>query len=373
MQWEDLPAVIDDWTLKAAAVGYDLRQHAAGVITGTHVGYYYDPCSDRVGVYAPQASAADAARVKAAAARVGEPLFLSYQQLADPAGTWVKVAYSQALRRAGELGNFFPGQFPGGIPNSPSPVAAMLTSGLIGAGLGWGGGKLLGKLLPNGYGDNLGRTGAVLGAALGATPGLAWGGTNKLIGRPFNDPALLDSPPGAEPINSPLAIDGGNMVLPARTDGDPLADLKTQIGKTVLPRKFAADVELCGWYKEAAAKAAAAFGEPDRTAPSPLDVNIDAVGRTLWQTGASPSLAGTTMGALYAAQQLPDVGSRPGLVTAHQLGQLAQAAAGDYARGLVVGAALNTVVGTPHRAGVFGLGNLALGVIGTVVPKLFGG
>ena len=52
---------------------------------------------------------------------------------------WVKVAYSPTLHRAGELLNFFPGQYPGGVPNSPSPLAAMLTSGLLGAGLGWAG------------------------------------------------------------------------------------------------------------------------------------------------------------------------------------------------------------------------------------------
>ena len=84
-------------------------------------------------------------------------------------------------------------------------------------------------------------------------------------------------------------------------------------------------------------------------------------------------MAASTMGGIYAAQQMPDPRSRPGLVTGHQLGQLAQNAVGDYAKGYLVGAALNTIVGTPIRNSSFGLGGVALGVIGAVVPKLFGG
>jgi hypothetical protein len=101
------------------------------------------------------------------------------------------------------------------------------------------------------------------------------------------------------------------------------------------------------------------------------DVDIDALGRTLWNTGAPANTAATTMGAMYAAQQLPDPRSRPGKVTGHQLGELTENLVGDYAKGWLVGAALNTIVGTPWPASHYGAGNLALGLIETVVPKLF--
>ena len=383
MHWHDIPDVVDDWTEKIAALGFDVRQKAANVITSSHVGYYADPLTDRVAVFAPLASTGDLARVKKAASRVtgSEPLFLTYQELRDPDCSWVKIAYSPALRRAGELGNFFPGQFPGGVPNSPSPTAAMLTSGLIGAGLGWGGGKLLGKLLPRGYGDKLGRTGLLVGGALGAIPGAMWGGVNTLAGKKFNDPSLLNHPAGADPENNPTSIDGANALTPEALSGEGsevLDKVRSTLENAPVKRmKFGEDldfVELGEMFKIAVDKVANTFGQAEpKYGYQPTDVNIDALGRTLWDHGASPQLAGSTMGAMYAAQQMPDPYSRPGVVTGRQLGQFAQNAVGDYAKGYMVGAALNTLIGSPLRNSTFGVGSVALGVIGAVVPRLFGG
>jgi hypothetical protein len=78
------------------------------------------------------------------------------------------------------------------------------------------------------------------------------------------------------------------------------------------------------------------------------------------------------MGAVMAAQQMPDPDARPGWVTGNQLGQLAANAASDYVKGLAVGGLLNAVVGTPWRAPMFGVGNAALGLIGAAIPRLFG-
>lgn len=385
MHWEQLPDIVDQWSEKVAEPGFTLRQAASNVITGSHVGYYIDPETTRVGIFAPLASEADVGRVKKAAFRATgtEPLFLSYCQLSDPDGSWVKVAHSPTLRRAGELGNFFPGQFPGGIPNSPSPIAAMLTSGLIGAGLGWGGGKLIGKLLPEGYGKKLGRTGLLLGGALGAAPGAFWGLTNKLDGRTFNDPSLLNHQVGEAPNNYPTAIDGNNApVFPPGGDDNATRKFIQEAGHTLHQSplhklKFGEDLEalqLGTMYKTAVEKVADTFGyrEPD-LGRLPTDVNIDYLGRTLWDTGATPQLAASTMAGMYAAQQMPDSRSRPGWVTGNQLGQLAANAAGDYAKGYLAGAAINTVIGTPFRNSTFGAGNAVLGVLGAVVPKLFGG
>lgn len=411
MQWEDIPQVIDDWAEKIAAPAWDVKRHAAGVITSSHFGYYYHPALEKVAVYAPLASKDDLSRVKAACERaVGKAhvrsLSLTYQELADPCGQWVKVAYSQALRRAGELLNFFPGQLPGGIPNAPSPVASMLTTGLIGAGLGWGTGKLLGGLLPEGYGYNLGRTGLILGGALGAAPGAAWGLTNKSIGKDFNDNSLLNSKPTDEPVLDTGAtwMHGGNANYTNQQQGlgayedaikDYVEDVKINNKRPSLPRfgkrgeDAFAQVELGERYRRAVAvtveKMAYEFGpanwndsetfgqQPAYRPPTPIDVNINTLGQTLWSSGASPQLTGATMGAMYAAQQMPDPNSRPGWATGHQLGQLAQNAAGNYAKGLLAGAAINAAIGTPFSAPTFGLGAAALGVVGAVVPKLFGG
>lgn len=341
MEWQDVPETVDAWTVKLAAPAYDLRQAVADIYMPGDTGYYLNANTERAGLFWP---AIPPEFSKLAAAAI-DPVFLTYHDLAT--GPWVKVAYSPTIRRTGELLNFFPGQYPGGIPNAPSPLAAMLTSGLLGAGIGYGGGKLLSNLLPQKFGKKLGRTGAVLGAALGAAPGALWAGTNYLADRPVNDPGLLNHPPDAEPNNYP---EFSNGVSPEHLK---LGSAFT----TALDHYFE--------------KHAVGFRRPD--APGAItDVNIDALGRTLWDTGANPALAATTMATMYAAQQLPDPRSRPGWATGHQLGQLAQNAAGDYVKGLLVGAALNGVVGTPLASSTYGLGNMALGVIGSVVPKLFG-
>lgn len=377
MQWEDIPEVMDDWTQKTASIGFDIRQAAVDVHSECHVGYYYNPATKQAGVYADNASAPGLALCKAASDRVvGGTLFLSYQDLADPDGTWVKVAHSPLLRRAGELLNFFPGQLPGGLgPNAPSPLAATLTSGVLGAGLGYGGGKLLETLLPERFGKKLGRTGAVLGGLMGAAPGVAWAGVNRLSGHDLNDPSTLGGMPGENVARYPWGADGNNAPPLPDAKSNILDPVKEHMRNTILPKKFAAaldEVELGDWYLAAVEKTANTFGVPDRQDPTPVDVNINALGHTLWESGASPQLAAQTMGAMYAAQQIPDDDGRPGWATGRQLGTLAANAAGDYAHGLMVGAVLNTLVGTPYRASTIGAGNVALGLIGSVIPKLFG-
>lgn len=350
MEWEDVPQVVDDWVNASAAPAWDMKSAAARTFTDTDVGYYYQPTTGKIALFAPEASKRDLALCKAAAVRaVGSDhvadLFLSYQDLTRPTCDLVKVAYSPTLRRIGELLNFFPGQYFGVIPNAPSPLAAMLTSGLVGAGLGYGAGRLAGAVLPGRWGKRLGRTGAILGGLAGATPGALWG-----LSSPYGwtDPRPLDPPAGSLDQSDPEMF---------KLSGDLGAALDA--------------IPLGAMYKEAVN--ALTYDIPDRSGPfDPITVNINALGQTLWDHEAPPGMAAATMGALYAAQQLPDPRSRPGLVTGHQLGQLAANAAGDYTKGLLVGAALNAVVGTPYSANSYGMGNVALGIIGAVVPKLFG-
>lgn len=382
MRWEDLPTVVEDWTEKVAATAYDVRGVASRLFTDDDVGYYINPSDDTVAVYSPRSVASDLVRAKIAVDRLAcvRPEPLQHAELAAADGTWIKVAYSPTLRRTGELLNFFPGQYPGGIPNAPSPVAAMLTSGLLGAGLGWAGGKLLGKVLPGAYGYNLGRTGALLGGALGAAPGAVWGATNKLTGRGLNDPSLLNHPAGAEPIEYPRAMDGTNAVTAPPDSPDQLQNARRLLDAVHAygPHRL----KLSEWiehmplpeeYTREAVKAASTFGVPDLPLPHSADVNINHLGQVLWDTGASPQLAATTMATMFAARQLPDPSAHPGIVTGHQLGQLAMNAAGDYVRGRLAGVAINAAIGTPYRSGVFGAGNAALGVIGSVIPQLLAG
>lgn len=347
--WADVPERMDEWAVLCAAPAADLRKAAAAVFTRTDVGYYYQPVAGAAAVCGPGASREDVLRCKAAACRaVGAggvlPIPLDAAEAAN--GRWVKVAYSPVLRRTGELLNFFPST--SGVPNAPSPLAAMLTTALVGGGLGYAAGRVGEAVLPVEKG-RLRRTLAAAGGLGGAALAAPWAAANLRTGEGLLSPAPLDGGPRAEG-------DAANYhALPAK--------------EAALSPMFLAAV--AAFEKAAFESMTFAQGRP-RPAPTPLDVNIDAMGRTLWDAGASPALAASTMSALYAAQQMPDPHSRPGVATGHQLGQLAVNAGKDYVTGALVGAALNKTLGLPLTANQAGLGNLVLGLIGAAVPKLFG-
>jgi len=67
-----------------------------------------------------------------------------------------------------------------------NPVAAMLATGILGAGLGYGGASLASYFLPNTWDKRkFRRTGAALGAAAGAAPGALEAVKSLLVGRPL--------------------------------------------------------------------------------------------------------------------------------------------------------------------------------------------
>lgn len=346
LTWAGVPDRMDEWALLCAAPAADLKKAAADVITRTPVGYYYQPVAGVAAVHAPGAGEPDFLRCKAAACRaVGAANVLPVALPADEAasGRWVKVAYSPTVRTTGELLNFFPST--SGIPNAPSPLAAMLTTALVGGGLGYAAGRVGEAVLPVEKG-RLRKTLAAVGAGAGGLVAAPWAVANLRTGEGLLSPKPLDGGPTAE--------------------GDPASYMT---GPEKLGGMYLTAVD----HFVKAAFEGMTFGNfAARRAPTPLDVNIDAMGRTLWNTGASPALAASTMSALYAAQQMPDPHGRPGVATGHQLGQLAVNAGKDYVTGALVGAALNKTLGLPVTPNQAGLGNLVLGLIGAAVPRLFG-
>lgn len=62
----------------------------------------------------------------------------------------------------------------------PSPVASMVTGGLLGSGLGYAGGALIGRNQPDHVRRQLKRRWATLGGMLGAAPGAAWGASQYM-------------------------------------------------------------------------------------------------------------------------------------------------------------------------------------------------
>lgn len=388
MRWEELTSRVDELVEASREPAWAIKQAVADTFTRDPVGYFYCPATQVAAIERGPLSIAEFSRCKTALARAVGADHVREKTLdrhRAASGEWVKVAYSPAVRGVGEALNFFPGHYPGGIPNHPSPLAAMLASAVVGGGLGYGGGYLAEKLLPQGYGRKLKRTGLILGALAGAAPAAAWAYTNRKTGHRLTDPW----PFGEEksPVNSPTA-DKPDIFSTHHVKDTPPTPRTEQRGMLLPketwtvpedPSRFYPDlqgVKLGADYLDAVKHflKRADFGDfgggfATPQAPTPYDVNINHLGQTLWQTGASTPLMGAAMGTMYAAQQMP--GSRPGYATGQQLGQLAMNAGKDYATGLALGALVNTAIGTPFSAPAFGVGNAALGLLRAGVTSLF--
>lgn len=363
MEWSDVIDRMDADAEKVAALAWALKGEAHRAWTKIACGYYWDREADLLGVMAFEPAdftlCKQAAVTAAGADSVRKaPLFLS--DVAD--GRWIKIAYSPTLRRGLEALNFFPGQYVEGVPNHPSPLAAMLTTGLVGGGLGYGAGVLGEKLLPRTWErGKLRKTLGIAGALGGVATAAPWMATNIASGKsvtdhwPFTgeiDPEALASQERSLPESIP-------SLLPSDKD-DYLYPLY-YLG--VDPNKGNIGIH----YQRAVDRIKKG---DDQTMPHVDDVDIDALGRTLWHYDASPELAASTMGTLYAAQQLPDVDSRPGFVTPGQLGQLAMNTGKGYAVGTMLGWALNKTLGAPTQN--FGSWGAGLGALKTFLPPMFG-
>lgn len=279
--------------------------------------------------------------------------------LSDP--LWVKVAYSKTLRRAGELLNFFPGEYIKHVRNSPGPLQSMLSSGVLGAGLGYGAGHLIEKYGPRDWQhDKLKRNLTLAGGAIGAIPGAALSGANLVMGKDLLDPSLLsaDPVPNIYPDTNLLPESDAelvNMQVPGNL-GD---HVKKSYAEYVDQWREAEKAV----YKEAEVGSGFSLQQ---------GVNVNALGQVLWETGADPRDVAITLGSLNAAGRLPG-GRDPGWVTPAQVGHLALRMGGGYLSGALVGAALGHLTGAPQsvqntlkRTGAY------MGVVNTVVPRLFG-
>jgi hypothetical protein len=89
---------------------------------------------------------------------------------------WVKHAADPTASFLAKALNYQPSAA-NALIGGPSPLAATLTSGLLGAGLGYLGGAGVESILPERHFDRgvLRRNTAMLGALAGAAPGLLWG------------------------------------------------------------------------------------------------------------------------------------------------------------------------------------------------------
>lgn len=366
--WDEVIPAIDAWVGPCAEAAAKIRVPALNLITNGHVGFYYSPEIEKYAVYAhDDATEEDIEKTIKFAKEIGNtrPVPLTFDDLDQQA--WVKIAYSQTFKTILENLNFIPGKYVGTIPNNPNPLAATLTSGLVGSGLGYGAGRLAKAMLPEGYGDNLPVSLALLGGAGGAgTAALIRGYPSLAEGKsltsnwPFSDTGEIVGQETGEKSKQP------KHTLSDQTFKQ-LSDMLASFYKSKIPAIKPKKIETMKLSFDTFAP-----NVPLPATPTPFDVNVNALGQTLWQTGASPQLTAGTMATMYAAGQMPSERQMPGYVTADQLGNLAMNAAGDYSKGFLAGYAINKVVGTPFTASQYGMANAGLGIIGAVIPKIFG-
>ena len=365
-KWMEVPIRSRELAMKLAAAAQSVQSALGGVWTSGPVGVFVRDDGMDAALLPDVHSAdpnTDMALVKAALADVisvaGDPLSTEQWET----GTWIKVASSPWLRKLFEWGNYFPGTYPGGLPNHSGVLTGMLTSGLLGAGLGYGTGALVEGLLPKSWKrGRLRKTLGLVGGLTGVAPGLILGSANLASNRNFFDDSALQGRSGR--------ISTASDALDVSDAEEIIGDERRREAVRWVGTKIAA--HRAAWVKEAFDSIGDPIALTHEAQRSPLAVDVDAMGRTLWATGTSPAVSGATMGALGAAQQMPG-GSSPGWVTPAQMGNLAARMGAGYLSGALVGAALGALTGLPAdtqltlaRTGMYA------GLARALVPRLFG-
>jgi hypothetical protein len=286
----------------------------------------------------------------------------------------VKLAYSKTLRNITDTLNLTPGKMFGHIPNKPSPLAASLTGGVLGAGLGYGAGALAEKLLPENWErGKLRRTLALLGGGIGASPGALWGAFS--LGNAQAPWSSWPYKPGDEiPTDSALDI----------------KDIETPM---YYPRKAGMAMETLQEINDTLAKelpateilhiAKNAFAENPMPGFSTFGVGVppvpvDAFNRVIWgDPRVANRLDTPTQAAASAMMASASRMGMPGLqqsafVTPGQVGALAMGMGSGYLSGAIVGKALGALMGMPSgtQERLKNTGMWA-GAVQALVPQLF--
>jgi hypothetical protein len=250
------------------------------------------------------------------------------------------------------------------IPGEPSPLMAMLVSGLAGAGIGYGLGTLGSFLLPSTWRrHNLRRTGAILGALIGMSPGLFVGLSNVLSGRSFNDNQAMLNQHGTPIMRHPgVEIEVGPI--------DRSLEIKQSSVSPWIEMSCALPDNWDRFAKEA--QTGSLTGLDNIPPLSPVEFNMTVTGDPRVANRLSPDMRAAATGVVTAAASLP--GKKTNLVTPMDMARVAAGMGSGYVSGMLVGKALGALMGMPpetqEKLKQVGLWS---GVIANVIPAIFGG
>lgn len=253
---------------------------------------------------------------------------------------WVKIAMSP--RTFGEILQFLPAQqLRGKIPSAPSPLAATLATGLLGAGLGYGAGWLGEKMLPREWErGRLRKTLATIGGLAGAVPGLAWGTVNAINGH---------GPTSSWPFEGGTPIDRPDWAVAAHQLATPDMQKASE--------EFRSHTSL--------------LGGPD----IPLNRFNDVV----WNdpdvsSQLSPQMQAAATGIMTGAAHLAGDGQKAKLVSPLDVARFSLGMGSGYLSGALLGAFAGRVLGAPQETqDRFKQMGLFAGAINNLVPRIFGG
>ena len=262
---------------------------------------------------------------------------------------WVPVKTGSALRPLFSALQLAPNSL-NQLVGGPTPLAASLAGGLLGAGLGYAGGwvgeKVMGdKVLRPG---RLRRTAAILGGLLGAAPG-AYLGT-------------VDMRANAQEGKSPWRA----WIEPNRLFGAaphyPPMETQASLREKAAGLDDVLEVEVNPLFLKVAEDAGAIY--------MPM-IPVDAFNRTVWQDpNTSMPMRAAVTGLVEAASQ-----SRGGveMISPFDVGRIAIGMGSGLASGLVVGKVLGALAGlTPGAQSVLQQTGMWAGALANVVPRVFG-
>lgn len=243
----------------------------------------------------------------------------------EASGDWVKIAVSPMLNAGARLLHYLPWQV-GEYKLEPRPLTSMLAGAALGGTAGYLGGAAMDWMRGAYPEESVKNRWALAGAGLGALPGAAWLGSRGI-----------------------RQVQNGGMsgLLSPKFLGEALTNPY--------------DDQVVGW------KDASAHGSSD------FAIDVDRLGRVLWEGEASPMTWAATMASAEAAARLGG-----GQATPHGyglLGSLLGTAGGGiqgYVAGRAVGAGLGLLTGLDsEEQRRLGRAGFAGGVAGTLMGRLF--
>jgi len=181
VNWNDVPETTVKFAWRSLAAATRLREATSGLLPVRHH-VLFQPDADALHVgLAKSASDQQVAAWEGALRDRFESVAVAPMDV-QPVGfgkdpwVWIKQAADPVVSTAAKLLNYQPSAI-NALIGGPSPLAAALTSGLVGAGLGYAGGALAEKLLPAADFNEgvLRRNTAIAGGLAGAAPALLWG------------------------------------------------------------------------------------------------------------------------------------------------------------------------------------------------------